>query len=233
MTSVRFIRSASAVAIISLFAGCSTWDNMVKTTQGTTVAAAPGEIVVAEPASTSMAARAASGSAGAASGMVIVAEPAGTSMSTSTANRSTDAGITSTARNTTNSGINEVGTVATNPTYGGGTPKSAITAAEAAAQNYVAMNQAPPTTTAQSAPPQSPPSTSPQRSPSAQNALDVMIAQQALQDEGYNVGPIDGKMGPKTAAALRKFQKDHGIQATGRLDSRTLAALNGSSGSAS
>ena len=75
MKSAQFIRSASAVAIISLFAGCSTWDNMVKTNQGTTVGAASG--------------------------------------------------TESTARNTTNSGNNEIGTIATSPTYGGGTPKSA------------------------------------------------------------------------------------------------------------
>jgi len=180
MKSAQFIRSASAVAIVSLFAGCSTWDNLVKTNQGTTVGAAPG--------------------------------------------------TESTARNTTNSGNNEVGTIATSPTYGGGTSKSAITAGEVAAQNQVAMNaqSSSAATTAQSAP-----ETNIQPSPSLQMVSDVRSAQQALKDDGYNVGPIDGKMGPKTAAALRKFQKDHGIQATGRLDSQTLAALGSSSGSTS
>jgi hypothetical protein len=193
MKPAQFIRSASAVAIISLFAGCSTWDNMGKTNQGTTVGAASKD----SSSTTS-----------------------GTSMSSGTA-------PTSTARNTTNSGNNDIGTIATSPTYGGRTAKSAITAGEVAAQNYVAMNaQSSPTTTARSASP-----TSAQSSPSMQKVSDVRSAQQALKDAGYDVGPIDGKMGPKTAAALRKFQKDHGIQASGRLDSRTLAALGGSSGS--
>ena len=34
----------------------------------------------------------------------------------------------------------------------------------------------------------------------------VAAAQQALQKEGLNPGPIDGYMGPRTTAAAREFQ---------------------------
>jgi peptidoglycan hydrolase-like protein with peptidoglycan-binding domain len=54
---------------------------------------------------------------------------------------------------------------------------------------------------------------------------EVRDAQQALNDKGYDAGPVDGILGPKTKAALQKFQKDQGMQATGRLDSNTIAAL--------
>jgi peptidoglycan hydrolase-like protein with peptidoglycan-binding domain len=54
----------------------------------------------------------------------------------------------------------------------------------------------------------------------------VRDAQQALQDKGHDVGPIDGLMGPKTAAAVREFQQAQGLKATGRLDRETLSALN-------
>jgi peptidoglycan hydrolase-like protein with peptidoglycan-binding domain len=49
--------------------------------------------------------------------------------------------------------------------------------------------------------------------------------QQSLNDQGYDVGKIDGKWGPRTSAALRKFQGDHGIEATGRMDAQTITAL--------
>ena len=35
----------------------------------------------------------------------------------------------------------------------------------------------------------------------------------------------DGKMGPKTAAAVKSFQKSHGLKATGKLDAKTKSAL--------
>jgi peptidoglycan hydrolase-like protein with peptidoglycan-binding domain len=35
----------------------------------------------------------------------------------------------------------------------------------------------------------------------------------------------DGKMGPKTEAAIKEFQRAKGIQPSGRLDDKTLTAL--------
>jgi peptidoglycan hydrolase-like protein with peptidoglycan-binding domain len=53
----------------------------------------------------------------------------------------------------------------------------------------------------------------------------VKAAQQALKDKGHDPGSIDGKMGPKTQAALRDFQKAEGMEATGRLDMKTMQSL--------
>lgn len=56
--------------------------------------------------------------------------------------------------------------------------------------------------------------------------------QQALKDKGYDPGPIDGVVGPKTRAAVKKFQSDNDLQATGQLDEKTLDKLNVESKSA-
>jgi peptidoglycan hydrolase-like protein with peptidoglycan-binding domain len=53
----------------------------------------------------------------------------------------------------------------------------------------------------------------------------VKAVQQALKDKGHDAGDIDGKMGPKTQAALRDFQQKEGLKATGRADAETMAKL--------
>jgi peptidoglycan hydrolase-like protein with peptidoglycan-binding domain len=50
-------------------------------------------------------------------------------------------------------------------------------------------------------------------------------AQQRLKDDGDYTGPIDGKMGPKTAEAIKKFQKSNGLPQTGHLDQQTASKL--------
>jgi peptidoglycan hydrolase-like protein with peptidoglycan-binding domain len=60
---------------------------------------------------------------------------------------------------------------------------------------------------------------------STRDASLVREVQQALNDKGFNPGPIDGKWGPRTQAALAKFQKAQGITASRKLDDQTLAAL--------
>lgn len=52
----------------------------------------------------------------------------------------------------------------------------------------------------------------------------VMKAQTALNDKGFNV-TVDGRYGPNTASAVRSFQSQNGLTATGRLDNATLDAL--------
>lgn len=59
----------------------------------------------------------------------------------------------------------------------------------------------------------------------AANTGQVKAAQQALKDQGLDPGPIDGKMGPKTKAALRDYQQKQGLKATGRLDTETASKL--------
>jgi photosystem II stability/assembly factor-like uncharacterized protein len=53
----------------------------------------------------------------------------------------------------------------------------------------------------------------------------TMQAQEALKDAGYHLGEPDGKAGPDTTAAVKKFQGDRHLPVTGKLDSITLAAL--------
>ena len=70
------------------------------------------------------------------------------------------------------------------------------------------------------------PSASPITSaPSTAPMNDVAAAQQRLKDRGYYSGPMDGVMGPRTAVALRAYQRDHGLSVTGQLDTQTASAL--------
>jgi peptidoglycan hydrolase-like protein with peptidoglycan-binding domain len=50
-------------------------------------------------------------------------------------------------------------------------------------------------------------------------------AQQELKDHGDYAGTVDGKFGPKTAAALKKFQKSNGLKQSGELDTQTASKL--------
>jgi putative peptidoglycan binding protein len=50
-------------------------------------------------------------------------------------------------------------------------------------------------------------------------------AQELLKAAGVDPGPIDGVLGPRTKAALRRYQLRHGIPATGMLDAATRQAL--------
>jgi peptidoglycan hydrolase-like protein with peptidoglycan-binding domain len=55
---------------------------------------------------------------------------------------------------------------------------------------------------------------------------DVIEAQKKLNDNGYNAGTPDGKMGPNTRAAIRKYQQDNNIAVSGKLDESTRTHLN-------
>lgn len=54
----------------------------------------------------------------------------------------------------------------------------------------------------------------------------VESAQKALNDRGYDAGAADGVMGPRTRAALSKFQADQTLDPTGKLDVNTMEKLN-------
>ena len=54
----------------------------------------------------------------------------------------------------------------------------------------------------------------------------VRDVQQALQNKGYDVGPIDGVMGQRTQSALREFQQQQGLTRSGRIDQQTMTALD-------
>lgn len=53
---------------------------------------------------------------------------------------------------------------------------------------------------------------------------EMMAAQTALNNNGASL-KVDGKMGPKTKAALTAFQTKENLKATGHLDKETKAAL--------
>ena len=53
----------------------------------------------------------------------------------------------------------------------------------------------------------------------------VLRVQKTLADRGYRTGGADGRMGPQTQTALRKFQKAESLEPTGQLNRQTLVAL--------
>jgi hypothetical protein len=57
--------------------------------------------------------------------------------------------------------------------------------------------------------------------------LEIASAQLSLKDLGYNLGrrEVDGILGPKTKAAIKKFQKNKGLSPTGALDDYTKQLL--------
>ena len=56
-------------------------------------------------------------------------------------------------------------------------------------------------------------------------AVSMKRLQRALLAAGYAPGPVDGRMGQKTRAAILSLQKDRGIDSTGVIDWATVVAL--------
>ena len=54
---------------------------------------------------------------------------------------------------------------------------------------------------------------------------EVREAQTLLRSLGYDVGPIDGRVGPRVRSALTAFQRDSALAPTGQLDDFMLAFL--------
>lgn len=57
----------------------------------------------------------------------------------------------------------------------------------------------------------------------------VRSVQQALNDKGYNAGTVDGRWGPATQDAVKRFQQASGLAQSGELEHSTLVALGISS----
>jgi peptidoglycan hydrolase-like protein with peptidoglycan-binding domain len=53
----------------------------------------------------------------------------------------------------------------------------------------------------------------------------VSDVQSALSREGYYDGAIDGKLGPATRNALRRYQREHRLDVTGGIDQAVIRAL--------
>jgi photosystem II stability/assembly factor-like uncharacterized protein len=62
--------------------------------------------------------------------------------------------------------------------------------------------------------------------PAQKSPSDVIKrAQEALDRAGYEIGVADGQVGPRTVAAIKRFQTDRYLPVTGQLDQATLGAL--------
>src|SRR5438105_11083663 len=57
------------------------------------------------------------------------------------------------------------------------------------------------------------------------NGQDVRAAQEALKSKGFDPGELDGRMGPRTKAAISEFQRSAGLRETGRFDQATRSQL--------
>ncbi len=58
-----------------------------------------------------------------------------------------------------------------------------------------------------------------------QNAPEVPMIQQFLQQQGLYKGKLDGLFGDQTAAALMQWQKNNNLNPTGRLDQNTMSKI--------
>lgn len=65
----------------------------------------------------------------------------------------------------------------------------------------------------------------PRQAGAGQSSDFIKGLQRELKRAGYDPGLEDGKMGPATRYALRRFQEDLGLAATGRPDLPTLTKL--------
>jgi hypothetical protein len=89
----------------------------------------------------------------------------------------------------------------------------------------------PPIPPARPSPQAAPPPSSPP-SPPLSSSNDIRELQGRLQSLGFDPGPIDGASGPKTAAAVSRYQQAHGLPPTGVPDKDMLAELRQDPGSA-
>ena len=59
-----------------------------------------------------------------------------------------------------------------------------------------------------------------------QHTLKIKQLQNALRKIEYNPGPIDGSMGDETRSAVKAFQNDYELKASGCVDKKTWVKLN-------
>ncbi len=72
------------------------------------------------------------------------------------------------------------------------------------------------------------PARSQTRAPRADGGQDLVLAVQALLEEsGYDPGPADGQLGPRTQSAIEAFQRDHAMPVNGKPSRAVLDRLLG------
>ena len=60
---------------------------------------------------------------------------------------------------------------------------------------------------------------------SRKNSYQLTDIQRALTKAGFDLGAIDGKMGPKTKKAIQAFQKEHNLTVDGIVGAKTWEKL--------
>ena len=60
--------------------------------------------------------------------------------------------------------------------------------------------------------------------PAESSTLEASV-QRALRKRGYYSGPVDGDIGPRSRAAIRGYQAEHGLEANGLIDNPLLRSL--------
>jgi lysozyme family protein len=58
----------------------------------------------------------------------------------------------------------------------------------------------------------------------------IRSVQKGLQRLGYDIGVADGKIGKRTTAAIRKYEKDNGMRVTGKISKALLVSLQKKAG---
>src|SRR5690606_25117263 len=61
--------------------------------------------------------------------------------------------------------------------------------------------------------------------PAADYRAQVKSVQAALNARGFDAGPADGALGPRTRAAIRAYQIETGLPTSGAIDDALLASL--------
>jgi putative peptidoglycan binding domain len=62
--------------------------------------------------------------------------------------------------------------------------------------------------------------------PTPSDIMEIDAIQRQLNNLGYSVGSVDGEKGPNTIQAIKNFQIEYGLSATGIVDWQTEAYLN-------
>jgi peptidoglycan hydrolase-like protein with peptidoglycan-binding domain len=60
---------------------------------------------------------------------------------------------------------------------------------------------------------------------SAASSEEITKVQKSLIDKGYDAGPVDGVLGPRTRSGIRQYQTSEKMTVTGRLDVETAGKL--------
>lgn len=209
MNTTNLVRQGVAVAVVTMLAGCASWNGMSHQSKATTEGAAGGAIVGA----------AVGGPVGAAVGAGV-----GGVVAHNNSDKVPTVNLPTASTNTASNERNSTYSAPSRSASGNAMPSSHETppndnlatrnAATGTANNTNAMVNDNNVNSSASG-----------NTMKSQDRDTVREAQRALNDKGFSAGAADGIMGPHTEQALRDFQQSQGLGVTGSLDSPTLSAL--------